>query len=44
MIRAGARVKQAIVDAGVEVTRQSRSIDSGTPIPIYARTENNRGL
>jgi glucose-1-phosphate adenylyltransferase len=44
VIRAGARVQRAIVDAGAEVTEQSRSIDSDTPIPIYARTENSRGL
>ena len=39
VVRAGARVRGAIVDAGVEVTEHSRSVDSGTPIPIYARTE-----
>jgi glucose-1-phosphate adenylyltransferase len=44
VIKAGVRVHRAIVDAGVQVTERSRSIDSGTPIPIYARTETNRGL
>ncbi len=36
VIRAGARVERAIVDAGVEVSDRSRSADSGGQIPIYA--------
>ena len=39
VIRAGARVERAIVDAGVEVTERSRSTDSGTAIPVYASAE-----
>lgn len=36
VIRAGARVERAIVDAGVEVTERSRSTDPGASIRIYA--------
>ena len=39
VIKAGARVARAVVDAGVEVTERSRTTDSGTSIPVYARSE-----
>jgi ADP-glucose pyrophosphorylase len=44
VIRVGARVERGIVDAGVEVNERSRGTNSGTPIAIYARGEESRGL